>query len=358
MRIVFILGSVTDSHQKNRIEEFIQNGFDVKVYGFRRNGHELSKCLKYPIEILGDIEDGSYKQRLPIYYNSFKSFTKRHNDGNVIYYMFGQDLTFFFTLLNKGVKYIYEEADLVHSYFPTKVQRALFEYIDKRIINKSLITVLTSDGFVKFHFGDKKPENVIVIPNRLNPSILNLKFTKSRKFDKKNISIGFVGWPRFNSVVNFIDVFCSKYPNYHFHVFGAPISNEFQALTKYPNYHLHGRFQNPIDLPEIYSSIDMVLSTYDVEFENVRYAEPNKIYEAMFFETPIIVSKGTFLAEKIETLGIGYAINALDSDEICSFIDNLTFDSIESRIENEASIDKRDTVNINEDFFRRLKDAF
>ena len=35
---------------------------------------------------------------------------------------------------------------------------------------------------------------------------------------------------------------------------------------------------------------DMVVATYDVTIENVRYAEPNKIYEAIFFETPIILS--------------------------------------------------------------------
>ena len=122
-----------------------------------------------------------------------------------------------------------------------------------------------------------------MIANKLNQGILKLETIEKTVSDK--IRVGFVGKPRFKSVVAFAKVLCERYKNFEFHIYGGPILEEkdgFEALSRYGNYFYHGPFKNPDDLPEIYSKLDLVLSTYDIEFENVRYAEPNKLYEAIF----------------------------------------------------------------------------
>ena len=96
------------------------------------------------------------------------------------------------------------------------------------------------------------------------------------------------------------------------------------------------------------------MATYDARYENVRYAEPNKIYESIYFETPIVVSSGTFLAEKVKKLGIGYDIDAMNDDEIIKFVSNLSEESLLEKKQNAQKIDKRETLNINEDFFKKL----
>lgn len=354
-KIVFLLGKATNSHSKNRVEEFIANGFDVQVYGFTGGNNLDVDCTSFPVEIVGGIEDGNYLSRLSLYLRTFRRIKNRHRNEDVVFYIFGLDKAIFFTLLGRKVKYIYEEADLVHTYLGSRILRYAFERLDKIVISRSLQTVLTSDGFVQYHFGCTKPENVVVVSNRLNVSVQTLAYHKKRKFDREHIKIGFVGWPRFESVLSFIKIFCSEFPQHEFHVYGAPVSKEFQELTKYPNYFLHGKFQNPVDLPNIYANIDLVLSTYDVRFENVKYAEPNKIYESIYFETPIIVSDGTFLAEKVDALNIGFHINALDSNNVVAFIKGLSLESISEKIANIKKIDKIEAVNINDRFFSNLK---
>jgi glycosyltransferase involved in cell wall biosynthesis len=129
----------------------------------------------------------------------------------------------------------------------------------------------------------------------------------------------------------------------------------FDRLKNYNNCHFHGAFFHPNDLPEIYAKTDLVLSTYDVENENVRFAEPNKIYESIYFRTPIIVSSGTYLAEKVNEIGIGYDIDAMKDEEIINFIQQLDNESINQRISNINCIDKIKAININDEFFERLK---
>lgn len=352
-KIVFVVTSLSDSHYKNRILEFLKHKVDVDVYGFGRPGHKEPKELPYSHEILGTLQNESYKDRIFLYLRSFRTLGKKYKGQKVIFYLCGLDIAMFFHYVNPSFYYIYEECDLVHTYLGKA--KVVLEWIDKNIIKKSLFTITTSEGFINYHFGENKPENVILIENKLNPVVTQCKFKTIRQFSKEKVSIGFVGWPRFDSVYNFIAVFCENFPNGMFHVYGGPITEQFKELEKYDNCIFHGFFKNPDDLTEIYSNIDLVVATYDTKFENVRYAEPNKIYEAIYFETPIVVSSGTFLADKVKRLGIGYDIDAMNSDEVISFVKGLTEESIKGKIGNIQKIDKLETLNINDAFFEKLK---
>lgn len=194
-----------------------------------------------------------------------------------------------------------------------------------------------------------------MVENKLNSEILNCKLLKKDKLSTDSISIGFVGMPRFDSIYNFIDVFCKNYPQHTFHIFGGPIPEQFKPLDKYDNCHFYGFFNNPVDLPEIYSKIDLVLSTYDIADSNVRYAEPNKIYESIFFETPIIVSEGCFLGDKVKELNIGFTVNALDKIAVKQLIDSLTPEIVDDKIESIKQIGKEYAINNNEKFFKMLE---
>lgn len=352
MKFIFIIPSVNDSHARNRIVEFIEKGYEVNVYGFERTNNKKSNPSPYKIVSLGTLSDKRYTNRIKLYYKEFKRLGRIYNPNEVVFYLFGLDIALFFHMANPGFRYVYEECDLTHTY--TRFKKPL-ELIDRIIIKQSILTITTSEGFIKYHFKDKVPSNVCVVKNKLNSAILDYAVKQKRVFDKSNISIGFVGAPRFKSIYCFIDVFCRNYPQYIFHVFGGPIPPEFEPLRNYANCVFHGFFKNPDELSEIYSSIDLVLSTYDVEFDNVKYAEPNKLYESIYFETPIIVSSGTFLAEKVRGLGVGYDIDPLNEQSIIDFVQNLSKEKLAVCQSNAQKISKRNLVSINDHLFEKLR---
>lgn len=357
MKYIFLFSDASDSHNINRVEDFVRGGCEVEVFSFIRKGRKIKSQEKVPMTILGEIEDGNYINRLFLYYKSIKKIVEKYKKEDVVYYTLGLHIAFFIDILSKGNRFIYEEADLVHTYFKVHLLKLIFEKIDKRIIRNSYLTFLTSEGFALYHFGNFIPDNVRIVTNRLNPSIQDCELERPRLFNSQKICIGFVGLPRFDSVYNFIDCFCSNFPQFEFHIFGAPMDIHFEELMKYNNCICHGRFSNPNDLPQIYSSIDLVLCTYDIKYDNVRYAEPNKIYEAIYFRKPIIVSDHTYLGNKVKALNIGYVINALDNSAIISFINSLSLDSINEKICSCNLIPKCSAINDNSELISKVKNS-
>ncbi len=356
--IIFILTSIVNPNSIKRIDEFVSRGYKVCAYGFKREIDVPNKSKYVDIEVLGSFKNNlSYIKRCTIIYHGIKKVLQETEGHCNLYYLVGLDVAMLFKLQSKS-PYIFEEADLVHTNIANSWIRKVYERVDKLIIRKSVLSAFRSEGFVKYHFGDNVPDNVHVISNRLNIGIKDFEVLPQKPVDFEHLKIGYVGFIRYKSILNFAKVFCREFPQHEFHFYGTFTSetNErsFSVLKGYKNCIFHGSFKSPDELNKIYSQIDMVLSTYDVSSENVRYAEPNKIYESIYFETPIVVSSGTFLADKVKMLGVGYDIDAMNDDEIIKFVSNLSEESLLEKKQNAQKIDKRETLNINEDFFKKL----
>lgn len=353
MTIVFILNSYGKSRYDKRVEEFIRAGYDIEVYAFKRFEGDLYKS-SFPVEIIGHFDNTvSYYRRNQLIFKAVKQLLRNHKKQRVLYYLFGLDVALSFYLIHNNEPYVYEEGDLVHTYMHNTFLRNTLEFFDKKIIRRSKLTVFTSEGFPKYHFCEDI-DNSVIVPNKISKKILELhKVEKNHVVDINHLSIGFVGAPRFEKVLSFLDVACRCFPQHKFHIFGGPVPDDFTKLEAYTNMTFHGPFKTPEDLPNIYSNLDLVLSTYDTDSDNVRYAEPNKLYEAIYFETPIIVSQGTFLGEKVNRLGIGYELDVTDANVI-DFFNKLTLDVINRAISNIKRIPKEFAINDGSELFSRI----
>ncbi len=354
-KIIFISDSLADPRMSKRIEDFANHGYDTEVYGFDR-GIPYTTTTHYRPHIVGDITGcTSYAKRLPVIRCGIKKILAT-KDAQAIYYIFGLQIAMVFRTLCRH-RYIYEEADLVHTYVSNPI-KSILERIDKHIIRKSMLTVLTSEGFARYHFGPKTPSNIYLIPNKLQHGILGLPDMAKTRPENGHLRIGFLGGVRYRSIISFAKYALKNHPHVELHFHGrvaAGMQDDFDLLRKSPNCHVHGPFKNPDDLPRIYSGIDLVLSTYDICYENVRFAEPNKLYESIFFRTPIIVSSGTFLADKVHDLGIGYDVNALDESSVDRLLSAITEEELSIKRKAAGQIEKEYATDNNEDFFLRLE---
>ena len=357
-KIVFILNNISITRCLKRVSEFIDNGYDVDVYGFEKLGEEgYATPSNFNITVIGGFSRSqSYFERLKVYYRSLKPIFKKYKGQDVIFYYFFFNIALAARLLSRRT-YIYEESDMPYTGFRNKTKRKLFGNIDKKIIKESLLTVMTSEGFIDYHFGDERPQNIVIVPNRVNPLLMKMPYNRNN-YDINHLSIAFVGGFRYRSVINFATVIAEYFPQHEFHAYGIILEHgeELKALCeKYSNVHFHGKFRNPDDLPSIYEKIDIVLASYDATSINAQFAEPNKMYEAIFFRTPIVVSSNTFLAKKVSKLGIGYHINALDKKEIISFINGLTEKDINGKIKALESLPQEYAINKNPELFDYLE---
>ena len=359
-KLVFIMAGMGNPNNIKRIEEAIARGFDVDVYAFdgMRDGPRDPEGVEVKM-LEGFSSDMPYWKRIGLVVKGLKSVLSHYNDNEAIYYLFRNDKAIFFTLLSSR-PYIFEEADMTHTNFKSALLRNIVEKRLRKVIRKSIVSVFRSEGFLEYHFGDKRPDNIYVIPNRLHSDILNIPSKEYTGFDEKHLRFGFVGGIRYNTVYTFAETVLKRFPNHEFHFFGQFPSKQneelFSPLQRFQQCHFHGPFSSPSDLPEIYSKIDVLLSAYDVTMINPRYAEPNKLYEALYFETPIIVSSNSFLSEKVARLGVGYDVDALNEDAIVKLVESINKESLEEKRKNLSCIDKKTCINNNEEFFALLKE--
>lgn len=358
-KIVFVLNNISLTRCLKRVSEFIDNGYDVDVYGFEKIGEEgYAAPSNFDISVIGRFSRRqSYFDRLKVYYKSLKPLFEKYKGQDVIFYYFFFNIAFAARLLSRRTYYIYEESDMPYTGFRNKIKRSWLGSIDKKIIKKSLLTVMTSEGFIDYHFGDERPKNIVVVPNRVNPLLLGMQYKQS-EVDVNHLSIAFVGGFRYQSVINFATTVAEHFPQHEFHAYGIILDHgeELKALCeKYNNIHFHGKFRNPDDLPSIYEKIDLVLASYDATYINAQYAEPNKMYEAIFFRTPIIVSSNTFLAKKVTRLGIGFHVNGLDKQELISFVNSLTAENINKKIQALEALPQEYAINKNPELFDYLE---
>lgn len=358
MKFVFILPSHANTNHIKRVEEFVSKGYDIEVYTFYRDRNRKNKTNIVDFQSIGEFSSNlPYIQRIRIIWKGIKSVLTKTQNEQCIYYLMRNDIALIFTAISSK-PYIFEEADMTHLDFGNTIIRKFLEFRICQIIKKSIISVFRSEGFLIFHFG-KKLENTYVIPNRLHPSVVEMRKLNKKEIDVDNLKIGFVGAIRFESVLLFAKYILKNYPHHQIHFYGIFVSEAdrsmFEELKQYKNCFFHGEFKSPHDLPQIYSQIDLVIATYDNRLINTRYAEPNKLYEAIYFETPIVVSNNTYLASKVEKMNIGYVVNPFDELEVVSFINGLSSGSLRDKINSTKAIPKESLINKNEDFFDMLE---
>ena len=349
--IVFILSSLNDPHYRKRVEEFIEAGFKVTIYGFKRYEQPLPKMSYTPI-VLGEIKERNYSSRLELFRRSIKSIASQCKD-KIIFYS-SLDVALFGIFYIKA-PYIYECCDLTELAIKNRIIRNMLSYANRKIIRKSIKTIITSEGFSEY-FGEKLAEKFYLIPNKVSPNI-PASIEKDRKLGNI-IKIGFVGVIRFETVYHFVKV-CAEYGNkIEVHLYGIYSDGDRWAQkTKNilgENIFYHGPFNNPVDLPSIYNQIDMLLCAY-TPCLSVQYAEPNKLYESIYFRCPIIVSKNVFLGDKVSRLGVGYVIDSMNENEIEKFLKDLNDRDYQLKVSACKSIPQEECLNVNNSFFDFVK---
>lgn len=358
-KIVFVINTVRQARCVRRVEEFIEHGYQVDAYGFDRGGDNRA-LPNIPLNVIGTFLNGSnYLKRLKDIRNAIKTnIANKYNPEDTIFYLFNLDIVLAFrSVFGSKYKYIYEVSDLAELVVGNKYIRKFLIWQNNQSMRNAFHVVFTSEGFCDFYNLIPR-EKISVIPNKVSiycPKVENI----ARAFNPNKIKIGFVGIIRFETVLKFAKV-CDTLKNIEFHLFGL-ISNgdeyalELEKLAKEStNITLHGPFKNPQDLPSIYEGIDMVLSAYPPT-PGVIYAEPNKLYEALYFRCPIIVNEGTFLGKKVGRLNVGYVIDAMNETNIQEFLSSLDAQSYQEKVKACQAIPQEECLNINNEFFKRLE---
>jgi glycosyltransferase involved in cell wall biosynthesis len=224
-----------------------------------------------------------------------------------------------YCILGRNIKIIYEIADLNKLIIDKpvsiaeKVLKNILVTIEKHLFKKVDLLILTSKKFYDVYykkFIDK--EKVLFMPNIPDINVFN-------SYIKKNsgrFTVGFIGAIRYKDQMKML-IKASEACGINILFAGEGLDDEIKKICigkKYIEY--YGRYNYKSEIAQLYSKVDCIYSVYNAELNNVKVALPNKLYESIFCALPIIVAKGTYLAELVEKLGVGIAVDHKDLVEL------------------------------------------
>lgn len=341
-QILFLL-----SHQPNprfvKQIKYLATSNDVSVIYFYRDymkdlSDEYNSSCKLN-ENIASISNGNYLQRIGKYLQSVQKLYKilKVNKYDTLIVNNIDTLALFkiCTLFQKtNTKIVIEISDLrSHTYknsLKSKLMRAveqfMFKFVDKLIV--------TSPKFYEMYYNKLFDGNYFVLENK---PLSNMIPPKLEKVVNDKVIIGIVGLLLQGKPYEALFEAIKNDDRFEVHIYGKGTYQKLveEYASKYENIKYFGEYNFFQDSAKIYASLDILYMPYDTTNGslNNKIALPNKLYEAMYFQVPIITSSGTYLGELVEQYGIGEMIKCCDKKSLQNALLNINIETIQNNFQ-------------------------
>lgn len=304
-KVIFISSALQQPRHQKRIDLLSQK-FDLDVYYFERDKYrENYKDYVSKAHSLGVVKDGKYLGRILQIIKLFYILLK--SPVSVVYCTSPEQMA---VACLAGKKVFFEVGDL----YQVDGWNRIFSVIDWLFIRRIACLVLTSPFYYSGYFNRFEKYlkgRVVIVENKLpismHEQISDFRDAVVPVLSRDRIRVGVIGSLSFRKSLTAISQLMAVRKDLELHIYGDGLYDIFNGLE---NAHYHGRFKNPEDLNEIYSSIDINFILYDYDNNNVKLALPNKLYESIAFLKPIICSPDVALSRIVESNGYGISATA------------------------------------------------
>ena len=332
MTLLFVISHKPDIRYLKRFD-VIKQSFDTSVIYWNKDSNHVNfqYSLVTPIEIKVPANKTNPLKRLPeTFVFMEKAYRQICQEKPDYLYVGNLDMLYIaakYKRKNKDVKIIYEIADL-HRLIIDK-QKVPFKILlsnalkfkEKNLIKLVDLLVLTSMKFYEIYYkGLINKEKLVFMPNMPDAE----SFNGFKKYPHNRFTVAFVGSIRYkNQLRMLIEASTEADVDILFAGSDSDGSGFANECLAYPNVTFRGEFDYKKEIQEIYSRVDCIYAVYDADMANVRVALPNKLYESVVTEIPIIVAKNTYLSEMVHEMGIGYSVSHKDKAELTEVLKNI-----------------------------------
>ncbi|WKV08012.1 glycosyltransferase [Thermoanaerobacterium sp. CMT5567-10] len=325
-KVLFIVPHNIDPRIKKRIRIFINNNYQVYLlYGNRdkKSNNELDLLGINNITWVNFSNSRSTIKRifnLLLFSKNVCKYIKNIQPDIIYITGFEALIAVCLCSLKNRKKIFYEVPDLPGGRWRrNKIFKKVIDKLEKMLLNNIDRIVLTSPFFIENY---KEYKTKIFIFENLPEKRIFANFEKKHH---EKFTIGFFGEIRYKKSMETLIEGLGGLNNIDIIIAGKGIYyDEINDIAKkYSNIRMLGSYDYEKDIVYLYSLVDCIYSVYDLISDNVRLALPNKLYEAIICELPIIVSKGTKLEEFVKNKGLGFGISPDNKNELREIINNL-----------------------------------
>jgi glycosyltransferase involved in cell wall biosynthesis len=322
-KTLFLLTYTPDPRMRKRIRTFLKYNFEVILVFMEREylkedslGLNLSRVYK-----LGTLSRHSHGliYRLCLLFGFFKEAQKiiREEKPDVIYAGgFDSLMMTYLGHWHKKSLVFYEVSDLPGGRWRKSwFYRWLIDKLDGVFAKTASFLILTSP-----HFNHRRylgQEARIFLYENLPERRIFAGFKKTGHAD---FTIGYFGLVRQDRPLEALISGLGNAAGIKVLIAGDSVGGSGEAVKKfalgYRNIEFREHYSYEKDILGLYASLDCVYSVYNADNENTNLAMGNKLYEAIACGLPILVTRGSKMAEFVETAGIGFSVDPGNPQEI------------------------------------------
>ncbi|MBR4065137.1 MAG: glycosyltransferase [Bacteroidaceae bacterium] len=357
--LLFRSNNIFASRVQKYLNYYTRENIDYTAVGWDRKCEGLSRENFEFLQYAAGVNVGGLKAMR----NHFRwmrfvfNYLKKHSDVTFIH---ACDLNSAFPaavykkFYNKNVKLVFDSCDWFSANFGKNIiLKNLFEWMEKftcKVADELIICEPERKEQITF----KLKKEPLVLPNipEIDPKLLD---GDSERYTFSN------GWPTLAyfgglSEERFLKEILTLTKTEKFNLLIAGYGSKSledlcEEVSALENVRYFGKV-NMKDGLQMSKAADMIYAMYCKINANNIYAAPNKYYEALFLEKPIITTKGTILENKVVNNNIGYVIEE-DVEELRQLIDNFDMDDIRVKGENAKKLWKESFSTYVESFFNK-----
>ena len=334
-KIIYVRSTsiVNDSRASKEINTLLKNDFNVLIFGWDRdkrikdykdlkiNDRKINaKFFKYKCEYGANL-----KTFFGLVFFQVWLFVKLFINRNKFEYIHACDFDcgFVSSLICKmfDKKLVYDMYDYYSESRDMSPKLAkVIKKMEDNIIDYAYASIICAE-WRKKQIKDAHPKQLIVIHN--TPDCYKISSSKIIKSNSKKRKIVYVGILQENRLIMEIVNELKENDNYELHIGGFGIyEQEIKRLAQnYKNIYYYGSLKYS-DVLSLERDCDLLFATYNPKIKNHRYSAPNKVYEAMALEKPVIVCKNTGVDKMVISEDIGRVID-YDAKDFVKKIDEI-----------------------------------
>lgn len=268
---------------------------------------------------------GSGYKQLGAFFQFVKCCKEYIKDKNVdIFHCHDFDGYISYCLLGmQGIPYVF---DMHENYVRGNWLRKKAMYFLVKIgIRRSLYSLYVTEDVYKL-YGEDERDKMLLLKNYPDSSYIENR----DKTGSKVLRIGYHGTVR-RQIPEFSALFeaCNIYSNVRIDINGGGVDlPELVSMSeKYDNVYVHGPYDGFKDSNQLYENTDVLFCGYAPDNPNYQGdTEVVKFYEAIITGTPMLMTKGIGMGDKVEQMEIGMAVDTRSVKDLRRAVDIILHD--------------------------------
>lgn len=327
MKITFVLGFHPNQRMNKRMR-FLKQNNDITLFFWEKEKYSAygTDIAEVTVErIFLKLNEKNILDRI-LTSKKFEKIVEEGLDKNKPDCIYVQNLDLFLFVAkycrDKNVKLIYEISDInrilieKQNTLLNKVAHYYFDFLEKKYIKQVDLLCYTSPAFLKARYMNLvNSSKTVYLPN-----IPNLEYFKNYQENSfENFTVGFIGTVRYPEQMKIL-ARATKEAGVKLLIAGGIFNGGYlgervslEEIKKInENTQFIDHFDYPQEISRLYSKINVSFAMYDKTLNNSKIALPNKLYESIECEVPILVSSDTLVGDIVEERKIGVAISSED----------------------------------------------